>query len=153
MEYLSGPDLAPVLPDEAWEMVPNLAAPLLSGATGSPDRPAAVALQSGRGKEDHTRAGGTMIGPPSSHTKYRRLYEYLAGLPRESRALILTFGDIARILGEPLPKSASMYAAWWSNDENPDSSHVQCRAWLAAGWRTVSVSSNQQRRQMQFERM
>jgi len=45
----------------------------------------------------------------------------------------LSFADIERIIGSMLPNSASR-SQWWANETNPDSRHVQCRAWQNAGY-------------------
>ena len=47
----------------------------------------------------------------------------------------LTFAQIARIVGHPLPAS-SRYPAWWSNN---DSNNVMTKVWLDAGFRTEQV--------------
>lgn len=46
----------------------------------------------------------------------------------------MTFADIERTLGALLPKSANR-PEWWANETGPNSRHVQCRAWLSAGFR------------------
>jgi hypothetical protein len=48
----------------------------------------------------------------------------------------MSFGEIEKVLGFKLPKSAYEYEAWWSN--NP-TGHSHCRAWVEAGWRTEAV--------------
>lgn len=48
----------------------------------------------------------------------------------------LTFGEIERILGFKLPKSAYEHEAWWSNNAT---GHSHARVWLDAGWRTQDV--------------
>ena len=45
----------------------------------------------------------------------------------------MTFRDIERVLAALLPKSAQR-PEWWSNETSRDSHHVQCRAWLEAGY-------------------
>jgi hypothetical protein len=45
----------------------------------------------------------------------------------------MTFGEVERVIGAMLPKSASL-APWWGNETSPDSRHVQCRAWLEADY-------------------
>jgi hypothetical protein len=66
--------------------------------------------------------------------KYEPLSTYLA---RQSSAeLLLTFVDIERVIGAPLPPVARKHRAWWSN--NPSNS-VITRAWLDAGYRTAQV--------------
>ncbi|MDE1916154.1 MAG: hypothetical protein KGJ57_01415 [Sphingomonadales bacterium] len=62
-------------------------------------------------------------------SKYERLTEYLAGL--EVGQWDVTFHTLEGVLGFPLPDSARLYQAWWSN--NP---RAQSLAWLKAGWRT-----------------
>ena len=47
----------------------------------------------------------------------------------------VTFKEIEEILAFPLPTSAREHRAWWGND----GTHVQARAWRAAGWRTQDV--------------
>lgn len=47
----------------------------------------------------------------------------------------MTFRDIERVLGGLLPKSAHR-PEWWANEQSPDTRHVQCKAWLRAGYRT-----------------
>ena len=66
-------------------------------------------------------------------SKYEPLTRYLAD--RETAEVPLTFAEIERILGAPLPAS-KQYPAWWSN--NP-SNNVMTRAWLKAGFQTERV--------------
>jgi hypothetical protein len=65
-------------------------------------------------------------------TKYDPLYEFLKR--RSSPEIKLKMSDIERMIGESLPRSAKTYNAWWANEENPKSSHVQCEAWRDAGY-------------------
>ena len=46
----------------------------------------------------------------------------------------MTFAEVERLIGAPLPTSAYWYQAWWANNHT---SHVQARAWMAAGWRVL----------------
>ena len=48
----------------------------------------------------------------------------------------MTFRQIERILGLPLPPSSRIHRAWWSN--NP-ANNVMTKAWLKAGYRTEAV--------------
>lgn len=48
----------------------------------------------------------------------------------------MTFAEVERILGCPLPPSARTRAGWWSN--NPGT-HVGVGAWREAGWKTSNV--------------
>lgn len=47
--------------------------------------------------------------------------------------VLMTFDDIERVIGAMLPKSADL-PAWWSNEATPDTRHVQCHAWIEAGY-------------------
>jgi hypothetical protein len=47
--------------------------------------------------------------------------------------VLMSFDDIERVIGAMLPKSAEL-AAWWGNEKSRDTRHVQCRAWLDAGY-------------------
>lgn len=66
-------------------------------------------------------------------SKYTPLTEFLA--TQRTQEVPLTFRDIEKIIGCPLPKS-KQYPAWWSN--NP-SNNVMTPAWLAAGFKTERV--------------
>lgn len=50
----------------------------------------------------------------------------------------MTFRDIERVLTGLLPKSAQR-PEWWANEVSPDTRHVQCRAWLDAGYNAVLI--------------
>ena len=65
--------------------------------------------------------------------KYDRLSDYLRDKKRP--VIPLTFGEIEKILGFPLPPSQTS-RAWWSN--NPDN-NVMTKAWLMAGYETEKV--------------
>ena len=68
----------------------------------------------------------------AQHTpKYHRLAEYLAA--QEART-ILTFGEIERIIGAPLPLDAYERRQWWLVK-----GRTHTRPWLAAGRRTEAV--------------
>ena len=62
--------------------------------------------------------------------KYDPLEAYLHR--RGSAEVERAFEEVERIIGTRLPDSASR-PQWWANETNPDSSHVQCRAWRSAG--------------------
>ena len=66
--------------------------------------------------------------------KYYALEQYLER--SESPTITLTFEDIERILGEPLPASARKYAAWWANSSE---GHSHANAWLNAGVKVEQV--------------
>ena len=62
-------------------------------------------------------------------------YDPLSGHLRRQRQedLELSFPEIERILGAMLPKSADR-PQWWANTTDPDTIHVQCKAWCDAGY-------------------
>lgn len=48
----------------------------------------------------------------------------------------MSFAEIERVLGFPLPESAFRHRAWWSNNA---SNNVMTQVWLDAGFRTARV--------------
>lgn len=48
----------------------------------------------------------------------------------------MSFAEIETILGRPLPRSARIRSAWWSNNAK---GHVQAAAWLEANYRTSAL--------------
>jgi hypothetical protein len=63
--------------------------------------------------------------------KYTRLHDYLRKKPQSE--IELSFVQVERVIRSPLPNSASR-PQWWANEQSSDSRHVQCRAWLDAGF-------------------
>jgi hypothetical protein len=49
----------------------------------------------------------------------------------------MTFGEVERVLGAPLPPSAYKYRPWWANEAS--GSHAQATAWLDSGFRAERV--------------
>lgn len=76
--------------------------------------------------------------------KYYPLYSWLT--TNVSFAPRLSFSAVEKTLGSPLPDSARTYRQWWSND----STHVQGRAWLDAGYKVVGVDLD--RETVEFQR-
>lgn len=72
-------------------------------------------------------------------------YDPLAAYLRASTdpAVCLSFADIERIIGAPLPRSAREHPAWWAN-EAEGGSHIHARAWLAARYSTRHLNLNAQ---------
>jgi hypothetical protein len=75
------------------------------------------------------------------HGSYAPLAAHLEALPVDTISVTLTFEQIEGILKKELPRSASEYRAWWSNDPMKP----QSAAWLDEGWRTTSVSMTERR--------
>jgi hypothetical protein len=64
--------------------------------------------------------------------KYDSLGEHLAA--QRSMVLRMSFERIAELAGG-LPQSASKSTAWWANERKEGTAHVQCKAWLDAGYK------------------
>jgi len=64
--------------------------------------------------------------------KYEPLKRYLESLFQTAETR-LSFAEIERVLGFPLPRSAYDHQAWWSNTR---AGHSHAAAWLDAGWKT-----------------
>ena len=61
-------------------------------------------------------------------------------------SMTLTFEEIEKIIGDSLPKSASVYDEWWENSYT----HSQAKAWRSAGYKTVDVNMNKKNSRMTF---
>jgi hypothetical protein len=84
-----------------------------------------------------TQADAKPGGHERGTSKYDPLKKYLA--ERTDPVIHLSFGEIERIIGLPLPDSARLYRAWWANERG---SHVNALAWMVAGRRTTNVDLN-----------
>jgi hypothetical protein len=72
--------------------------------------------------------------------KYEALKTHLAR--NAARRVSMTFAEVAKVIGKPLPASAYRYPSWWANDA---AHHAQARAWAEAGYRTENVDLKEQR--------
>lgn len=72
--------------------------------------------------------------------KYATLGEYLAGLPPTTSEKSLSFEQVAQIIGEALPPSATEYREWWSNQEGGS----RAPHWRAAGFKVDHVDLTRQ---------
>lgn len=72
------------------------------------------------------------MSKPRALGKYDPLHDHLAGL--RSQFVVLGFSEVERIIGATLPPSARTYLEWWANETSNATTHVQCRAWLRAGY-------------------
>ncbi|HVB90456.1 MAG TPA: hypothetical protein VND97_09670 [Beijerinckiaceae bacterium] len=68
--------------------------------------------------------------------KYDPLFDHLRR--RRLATYEMSFREIEGLLHTFLPKSAAR-AEWWGNETASDARHVQCRAWLAAGYNAVLI--------------
>lgn len=78
---------------------------------------------------------GSMSGGRSRYDPLRR---YLA--ERTEPVIRLSFAEIERIIGGPLPASARRHRPWWANERS--GSHVHAAAWMGAGRRAANVDLN-----------
>ena len=79
---------------------------------------------------------------------YDALTDYLSKKPKGKR-IEMCFSEIEEIIGDTLPPSAYKYNAWWNNSRTK--AHPHCRAWMNAGFKTVDVNSNIEKRIVVFE--
>lgn len=68
-----------------------------------------------------------------SDSRFTPLTAYLQSQPGRVDVVKLSFEEIEKIIGEPLPASAYAHRAWWANDSK---GHPHSQSWLDAGWRT-----------------
>ena len=66
-------------------------------------------------------------------SKYSPLQDFLTA--QRAGEVPMTFAEIERLIGGPLPPS-KLQRTWWSNNA---SNNVMTRAWRAAGFRTARV--------------
>jgi hypothetical protein len=69
-------------------------------------------------------------------TRYDPIYRWLGS--KTEKQISLSFAQLEEVLGAPLPVSARAHFEWWANARGAKP-HVQCRAWLDAGYKTVAV--------------
>jgi len=74
------------------------------------------------------------MAPRSENSVYQPLHDHL--LFSGSDRVEMTFADVERVVGRPLPLSARRRTAWWSNNAE---GHVQAQAWLNASYRTADL--------------
>ncbi len=67
-------------------------------------------------------------------SKYEPLKRHLQ--ERADDEASMSFTQVERILGFPLPPSARRHRPWWANTGG---THVHAAAWLEAGWQTTRV--------------
>ena len=67
-------------------------------------------------------------------SKYAPLKAYLKA--QVTSEIPMTFAEIEKVLGAPLPATAFRARSWWANQP---SGHAQAKAWLEAGYVTAKV--------------
>jgi hypothetical protein len=50
------------------------------------------------------------------------------------KAVTMTFEQVEGILGSALPETARKREQWWANESTTATRHVQCKAWVGAGF-------------------
>src|SRR5437899_12476583 len=68
--------------------------------------------------------------------KYEPRREYLVALPPTTNETTLSFSQVAQIIGDTLPPSATTYREWWSNQEGGS----RAPYWRAAGVKVDHVA-------------
>lgn len=71
-------------------------------------------------------------------SKYDPLCKWLQA--NSAPRISATFKQIEEILGFGLPNTSRRDSAWWANERSAASRHVQCKAWLDAGFHTENLS-------------
>lgn len=70
--------------------------------------------------------------------KYDPLYEHLR--QQRLRRVRMSFAQIEKIIGAPLPTSAHQHRAWWANETVGTHSHAA--VWMKAGFVVRSVDQS-----------
>ena len=97
-------------------------------------------------KRPVSRPGNSGIG-----SKYEPLRAHLAGLTADTREITLTFVELEKILGFPLPNSATKYRPWWAN-QTDTSNRSQAAAWMSGGWKVDNVAPKRPGGHVRFRR-
>jgi len=80
--------------------------------------------------------------------KYLPLEEWFGKQSAAAKQIELTFDQVEKILGNPLPASAIKLKTWWTNISPKIQSHRT--AWLNHGWKVTEF--DQQARWVKFDR-
>jgi hypothetical protein len=78
--------------------------------------------------------------------KYDPLRDYLR--KQTLREIVLSFKEIEQLISVPLPASATR-PQWWENATDPNTSHVQCKAWRAADYKAFLIAGS---KKVRFEK-
>jgi hypothetical protein len=83
--------------------------------------------------------------------KYEPLELHLRFLGAHTSDVTLSFAEIERILGAPLPVSARTHRPWWGNQKN-SKVRPQAHAWLSAGFIVDAVNFGGTNASVRFKR-
>lgn len=97
-----------------------------------------VSSEAPAGRVASAPAAGRVTG------RYAPLYEHL--LRAQGDRLLMTFGEVERVLGKDLPASSRKYRENWANSEG----NYFGQSWLRAGWKVAGVDLRMER--VRFER-
>jgi hypothetical protein len=84
-------------------------------------------------------------------SKYEPLELHLRAVSPATKDVTLSFAEIERILGAPLPASARSHRAWWGNQKD-SKTRPQAHAWLSAGFVVDTVSQAGSNASVRFKR-
>ena len=84
-------------------------------------------------------------------TKYEPLELHLRAVPTKTKEVTLSFVEIERILGAPLPASAKSHRPWWGN-QRESKTRPQAHAWLSAGFEVDTVNQGSGNASVRFKR-
>jgi hypothetical protein len=112
------------------------------GTTGEP----ALIREPGPGYETPTETE-TLVVPTDedlspTDSRYAPLALWLQGRPSKVDRVQLSYEEVEKIIGGPLPPSAHTHRAWWANDSV---GHVQSQQWLDVGWRVAQINMTEKR--------
>ena len=84
-------------------------------------------------------------------TKYKPLELHPRAISQDVQEVTLSFPEIERIIGSPLPKSSTEHRAWWGN-QRESKSRPQAHAWLSAGFLVDTVNQRPSIGSVRFKR-
>jgi hypothetical protein len=77
---------------------------------------------------------------------YSALRDHL--IRQVDRIVLLTFDEIAKIIGDSLPDSAINRDQWWG----ASSRHTHAQKWEESGYKAINRGTNRSKKRMEFER-
>lgn len=98
------------------------------------------------------RKPARMAEPARGQINMAALERHLSSVASELAEHTMTFADLERILGGPLPDSAYTFRQWWANQANSDYRR-QARSWLDAGFEIGSVKLDRATGWIRFRRV
>jgi hypothetical protein len=73
--------------------------------------------------------------------KYIALELHLKAIPKDHNTVVITFDELNKILGSPLPESAYSHRPWWGNQKDT-ANRPQAKAWISAGFKVDTVDQS-----------